>query len=137
MSSRLTSLLPENSLIMARKSPARDRILILGSGVHQGASGELLAKMVASLQAPSGGVVLEEWSGGIEPSRLADYRICVVLGQDLASGFGWKRGGLQDWNGTRLIVTESLSDLLERPALKRVAWEDLKLVMQEMGWKNP
>lgn len=74
---------------------------------------------------------------GLDSSRLVGIRVCVILGEELASGFGWKRGGLQDWNGTRLIVTESLSDLLERPALKRVAWEDLKLVMQVMGWKNP
>ncbi len=120
---------------MARKSA--DRVLILGFGVHGGPSGELLSKMVASLQAPPGKVTLEEAGNDFDPSRWCWFGIWVVLGEEFASRHGWKRGGLQDWNGVRVIVTESLEDLLQRPALKRSAWEDLKLVMHEMGWKNP
>ena len=120
---------------MARKSA--DRVLILGRGVHGGPSGELLSKMVASLQAPQDGVTLFDAGDGFDPSRLKGFRVWVILGEDLGAPQGWKRGGFQDWNGVRVIVTESLEDLLQRPALKRSAWEDLKLVMQEMGWKSP
>ncbi len=69
-----------------------------------------------------------------DPSRLKGFRVWVILGEELGTLHGWKRGGFQDWSGTRVIVTESLEDLLQRPALKRSAWEDLKLVMREMGW---
>jgi hypothetical protein len=117
---------------MARKSA--DRVLILGKGVHAGPSGELLTKMVASLQAPQDRVTLMEAGDDFEPARLKGFRVCVILGEDLGALHGWKRVGFQDWNGVRVIVTESLEDLLQRPALKRSAWEDLKRVMQEMGW---
>ena len=120
---------------MARNSA--ERVLILGSGVHQGPSGDLLAKMVASLQAPQGGVALEEVGDEFDPSRIRGFRILVILGESFGARHGWKRGGFQDWNGIRVMVTESLEDLLQRPALKRAPWEDLKLVMSEMGWKNP
>lgn len=120
---------------MARRNT--DRILILGTGVHGGASGELLSKMVASLQAPPGGVVLEEFTEDFDPAGISGFRVWVILGAGIAARGGWQKGGLLSWNGVRVIVTESLADLLERPALKRSAWEDLKLVMQEMGWKNP
>jgi hypothetical protein len=75
-----------------------------------------------------------EAGDGFDPSQLKGYRVCVILGEDLGALQGCKRGGFQDWNGIRAIVTESLEDLLQRPALKRSAWEDLKLVMREMGW---
>jgi hypothetical protein len=90
--------------------------------------------MVASMHAPQDGVTLFDAGDDFDPSRLKGFRVCVILGEELGALHGWKRGGFLDWNGVRLIVTESLEDLLQRPALKRSAWEDLKLVMREMGW---
>jgi DNA polymerase len=41
-----------------------------------------------------------------------------------------------DWNGRKLVCTHHPRDLLQSPEKKKEAWEDLQLVMREMGAKK-
>ncbi|HVB35313.1 MAG TPA: uracil-DNA glycosylase [Patescibacteria group bacterium] len=47
------------------------------------------------------------------------------------------RGKWFDWRGTKLLPTYHPAYLLRNPAAKGVVWEDLQLVMAELGLKPP
>jgi hypothetical protein len=139
---RLTGLLPDPSFVMARSErsePGQElfsaEVVFIAEGVGRPAEAELLARMMAPLNAPPGSLRVEAFSGTLEDHLGLGGRIWVLMGAAWASRF--PRGRFHEWQGIQVIVTESLSDLLAQPALKRAAWEDLKLVMQAMGWKTP
>jgi DNA polymerase len=50
---------------------------------------------------------------------------------------GQLRGKLHDYRGIRVVVTYHPAYLLRYPEAKRATWEDMKLLMQEMGLPLP
>ena len=50
---------------------------------------------------------------------------------------GRLRGRFHDWKGARLLVTYHPAYLLRNEGAKRHVWEDMKLLMKEMGIKLP
>ena len=77
---------------------------------------------------------LERQIGLLQPKiMLAVGRIAAqnLLATD--TPIGKLRGKWHDWRGTPLMPTFHPSYLLRSPGEKRVAWEDLKLVMARLG----
>lgn len=60
-----------------------------------------------------------------------------VLGVDPLSSLGRLRGRWHRYRGIRTLVTYHPSYLLRNPAMKKEAWEDLQLLMKEMGLTVP
>ncbi|MEJ5341214.1 MAG: uracil-DNA glycosylase family protein [Thermogutta sp.] len=58
-----------------------------------------------------------------------------LLGTDLT--IGRLRGKVWEYNGAKVICTYHPAFLLRNPAMKREAWEDLKLLLQVMGRPIP
>ncbi|MGB9687461.1 uracil-DNA glycosylase [Thermogutta sp.] len=58
-----------------------------------------------------------------------------LLGTDLT--IGRLRGKIWEYNGAKVICTYHPAFLLRNPAMKREAWEDLKLLLQVMGRPIP
>lgn len=47
------------------------------------------------------------------------------------------RGKVHSWNGLRVVVTYHPAYLLRNPAAKKDAWEDMQLLMRDMGMDVP
>jgi uracil-DNA glycosylase len=60
-----------------------------------------------------------------------------VLGVDPATSMGRLRGRWHRHRGIRTLVTYHPSYLLRTPAAKKDAWDDLQLLMKEMGLEKP
>ncbi|WP_297033353.1 uracil-DNA glycosylase family protein [Thermogutta sp.] len=58
-----------------------------------------------------------------------------LLGTDLT--IGRLRGKIWEYNGAKVVCTYHPAFLLRNPAMKREAWEDLKLLLQVMGRPIP
>jgi DNA polymerase len=50
---------------------------------------------------------------------------------------GRLRGRLHEWRGIRVLVTYHPAYLLRNPAAKRMVWDDMKMLMREMGIRLP
>jgi DNA polymerase len=44
---------------------------------------------------------------------------------------------VHSWNGLRVVVTYHPAYLLRNPAAKKDAWEDMQLLMRDMGMDVP
>lgn len=60
-----------------------------------------------------------------------------VLGVDASTSLGRLRGRWHRYRGIRTLVTYHPSYLLRTPAAKKDAWEDLQILMKEMGLAVP
>jgi DNA polymerase len=50
---------------------------------------------------------------------------------------GKLRGKLHDWNGTKVLATYHPAYLLRNPDAKRDVWEDMQMLLKDMGVKLP
>jgi uracil-DNA glycosylase family 4 len=119
--------------------------------------GELLTRILDAmkLRADDVGLFLQQ-EGAISPDRASDWNHCVpylfqrlkevspsviiALGeraQEFVLGQGEKgqavRGLVRSRFGMKIIGTEGLRGMLDNPALKKAAWDDLKLAIRELG----
>ena len=164
----LLSILPPNAYVMARrvqeeipeslprifqfKGSPQPALLFVGENILEGASAELLSRMIAPMNAPMNAVAVAsipnlsllsvETPPWEELSEL-NPKIIVLLGLPLAQKMlmlpdplDVLRGSFHLRHSLKIRVTESPEELLKTPAAKRAAWEDLKRVMQELNWKN-
>jgi DNA polymerase len=60
-----------------------------------------------------------------------------LLGTSPSVSLGRMRGKFHDYRGSRVIVTYHPAYLLRNPAAKRDTWEDMQLLMREMGIEIP
>ncbi len=133
--------LPDRAIVMARpgaESPLPGpgpKILFVGEGLLEpGPERQLLDRMVEALglaqdQVEVGGPPLEALAPVIQartPGRV------VTLGLP-----GSVRGQWSECAGVRALATHSPAQLLQNPALKREAWDDLKAVAAELGLEIP
>jgi DNA polymerase len=56
---------------------------------------------------------------------------------DTTQSIGKMRGRFYDYRGSKVIVTYHPAYLLRNPAAKRDVWEDMKLLLAEMGLEIP
>lgn len=132
-----------------------------GDDLYAGEAGGLLANMVKAMGyktndvrinfalkcAPSGGDSAEEIRSCrpqlLDEIKAASPKVVVALGPVaaeavLGGGAGSRdvaslRGRMLEFGGWSLMVTWSPVELLQNPALKKDAWEDLKACMRLLG----
>jgi DNA polymerase len=75
--------------------------------------------------------------------ELLSPRVIVTLGQPaqmalsgVNAGISKVRGNWQEWRGIRLMPTFHPAYILRNPSAKRLFWEDLQAVMEELGLKR-
>lgn len=75
-----------------------------------------------------------------EQIRLINPEYICALGRIAAQALletntplGKLRGSFHDWNGRKVVVTYHPAALLRNPNWKRPAWEDLQMLMGELG----
>ncbi len=56
---------------------------------------------------------------------------------DAKQPLGRLRGRLHDWHWAKVLVTYHPAYLLRNPSAKRLVWEDMQLLMKEMGIEIP
>ena len=56
---------------------------------------------------------------------------------DTKTSIGKLRGKFHDWNGRRVLATYHPAYLLRNPPAKKLVWEDMQILMKEMGIKIP
>jgi len=107
--------------------------------------GELLQKIFEAMAldpARVGYVFLEpseEEGCSFERMRESGTRFLLAFGADALSAVTGAedsiRGKVYDCRGIPVLGTESLRNLVEHPSLKRAAWEEIKIVIRELGLK--
>ena len=120
------------------------------SGPFGGKAGTLLQKMIEAMGVrhtnilmisidPSVPHVLSELNAPISRAKVR-----VTLGESLTrfvlqtdSTLSSLRGGFHPFDGLKVIPSFHPAELLATPALKKEAWEDLKLAVKELGWTLP
>ena len=119
-------------LAMAEKSP-RDTLLNVDS-----AAGTLLQAMLAELAVPNAIALLGV--GGGEPIAVPDTVLVLgersarlLLGNDVAMPL---RGRVHLFGNARVVVTYHPDELRQNGSLKRLAWDDLRLVAGLLATAN-
>jgi len=52
---------------------------------------------------------------------------------DTTTSIGQLRGAIHHWNGIKVVATYHPAYLLRNPSAKRATWDDMRMIMQEMG----
>ena len=56
---------------------------------------------------------------------------------ETSESIGRLRGRFHDWRGIRVMATYHPAYLLRNPPAKRMVWDDMKMLMKEMGIEVP
>ena len=60
-----------------------------------------------------------------------------IVALDSNTPIGKLRGRLHDYRGIKLVATYHPAYLLRNPSAKRMVWEDMQIVMKELGIPVP
>jgi len=152
---------PNAELMFIGEAPGRDEDL---QGIpFVGAAGKLLTKMIEAMGLKREDVfianilkcrppnnrdpmpkemtacnsILMQQISIIKPTYICALgRIAAQSLLDTKTPLGKLRGSFHEWNGIRLLVTYHPSALLRNPNWKKPAWEDLQILMKELGLKG-
>jgi DNA polymerase len=124
----------------------------------EGPTGEMLRKMIGAMKLKDGEVFLSEVgadAGAGDASGLHALRkrldeeiksvspaVIVAFGEEAArlildeTGIESLRGRFHEYAGLPVMPVYSLQTLLDEPALKRPAWDDLQMVMERLKLKR-
>jgi len=109
-----------------------------------GEAGELTRKMIQAMKLTSSEVYILEWNhahtpapGEIMATLIRSPKPALIFGAQTARsliGHFPKIGEWSSWEGVRFVATESPTDLLVRPELKRVAWAHMQVFMKGLSF---
>jgi hypothetical protein len=109
-----------------------------------GESGELTRKMIQAMKLNAPDVFILEWNHAHTPAPLEimeslsrTAKPVLIFGAGTARsliGHFPQIGEWSAWEGVRFVATESPSDLLKRPELKRVAWAHMQIFMKGLSF---
>ena len=126
-------------------------VFIIEGNAYDGKAGQLLQKMIQAMGVRYTSVLMISIAEGASASAIAEVaphlakaKITVTLGEGLthkilnrSEPLAQLRSKLHPFLNTQLIASFHPSQLLAEPALKKDAWEDLKLAVKELGWTLP
>lgn len=152
---------PDADLMFIGEAPGRDEDL---QGLpFVGRAGQLLTKMIEAMglsrdQVYIGNIlkcrppnnrdplpdemaacfpILKQQIQAIRPRYVCALgRIAAQALLQTTTALGKLRGTFHNFEGTKLVVTYHPAALLRNPSWKRPAWEDLQMIMKDMGLKN-
>jgi uracil-DNA glycosylase len=115
-----------------------------------GKAGTLLQKMIEAMGVRHTSILMISLDPSIPHvlselnAPIAKAKVLVSLGEGITrfilqteSTLGALRGQTHPFDGLKVIPSFHPAELITAPALKKEAWEDLKLAVKELGWTLP
>ena len=127
------------------QGPLDAKIVLVDSegGFFDGASGQLLVKILSAMQLTPSSVFIcnaENFEQLAFHVRKNHPKALIALGEKAGQGLKNSKAPLETFRGSffnfcgvQVMATHHPSDLLKNPALKRAAWDDMKQVMACAG----
>lgn len=147
-----SALVPATSKLKLEGNTASELAFIIEGPTFDGKAGQLLQKMIQAMGVRHTSILMISVPADVLvtdilldlKTTLEKAKIVVTLGEALtqkllahSESLAEMRSKLHPYFHAKLIASFHPSELLATAALKKEAWEDLKLAVKELGWTLP